>query len=108
MLPSRTVGSNGGRDPFVERIGRLHVVVAVDQHDRLAGHRRRLGIDERMAGRFDQFGRQAQLLELRRHPLGRPAHVAGVARIGADAGDAQQVGQVVARTPARCDFDVCR
>ena len=49
----------GRRDPLVERIGRLHVVVAVDQHRRRAGHRRRLGIDDRMAGRLDQFDREA-------------------------------------------------
>ena len=49
-------------DPFVERLGRLHVVVAIDEHDRLAGHRRRLGIDERMAGGGNRFRSRVQAL----------------------------------------------
>ena len=82
-------------DPLVERLRRLHVVVAVDQRDRLARHRRRLGVHERMTGRLDQLRRQAKLLELRGHPLGRPARFAALARIGADAGNPQQLGQIV-------------
>ncbi len=83
------------RRPLAERIGRLDVVVSVDERDRFAGHRRRLGQDQRMAGRLHEFGRQSQLLEPRDHPLGRAAHVAGVARIGADALDTEQVREVV-------------
>ena len=60
-------------DPFVERLGRLHVVVAVDQGDRFAGHRRRLGVDQRVAGRGDQFGRQAQICRIAWRPSRPPA-----------------------------------
>ena len=34
ILPSRTVGSNGGLRPQLERLGGLHVVVAVDENRR--------------------------------------------------------------------------
>ena len=37
-----------GRDPFVQRVGRLHVVVAVDQHRR--AHRRRGGDSAKTIG----------------------------------------------------------
>jgi hypothetical protein len=30
-------GLEGRREPFVERVGRLHIVVAVDEHGGLAG-----------------------------------------------------------------------
>ena len=57
-------------DPFVQRIGRLHVVVAVDQHDRLAGDGGGFGVNQRMAGRGDRFGLEAERSELRSDPLG--------------------------------------
>ncbi len=36
MRPSRMVGSNGGLMPQVERVGRLHVVMTIEQHRRRA------------------------------------------------------------------------
>jgi hypothetical protein len=54
--PSRSVGSNGGVDHFVERIGRLDVVVVVDQERALAASgltndRRRSATDGQRLGR---------------------------------------------------------
>ena len=34
IWPSRSAGWNGGLSPLLERLDRLHVVVAVDEHDR--------------------------------------------------------------------------
>ena len=39
----------GRRKPFVERIGRLHVVVAVEKHGGLTGGVQPVGVDQRMA-----------------------------------------------------------
>ena len=108
MLPSRIGRLERRRGPLVERIGRLHVVVAVDQRDRLAGHRRRLGKDDRMAGGFDR-ARSSRPSCLNRvdHPVGGFAHVGSVARVGADARDAQQIGEVVDERLA-VGLDICR
>ena len=43
--------------PLLERVGRLHVVVAVDQQRRPAGHVRALGPHHRMAVAFDELAR---------------------------------------------------
>ena len=42
-------GLEGRRNPFVERIGRLHIVVRVAQHSRLAGSVQPVGVDQGMA-----------------------------------------------------------
>ena len=42
-------GLEGRRRPFVERVGRLHVVMAVEQQRRLAGSFQPLGIHQRVA-----------------------------------------------------------
>ena len=40
-------------DPLIQWVGRLHVVMAVNQCHRRIGYRRRLGVDDRKAGCFD-------------------------------------------------------
>ena len=55
MLPSRTVGSKGGVMPYIQRIGRLHVVVAVEQHGRFARRMQPVGVDQRMIGGGNHF-----------------------------------------------------
>ena len=82
-----------GGDPLFQRIGRLHVVMAVDQGRRGTGHGRRLGIDQRMPGRGDHLGGEPHAAELVGHPVGRPVHVVPVVRIGADAGNPQKLAQ---------------
>ncbi len=55
------VAANGGlerrRFPFVQRIGRLHIVVSVKEDGGLAGGREPLRVDKRIAIALDQFGR---------------------------------------------------
>ena len=50
------LGLEGRRVPLVQRIGRLHVVVAVEEDRGLAGRAEPLGVDQRIALAFDQFG----------------------------------------------------
>ena len=69
--------------------------MSIRERHGLAGHRRRLGVDERMAGRLNQLCGKPQLLELGRDPFGRFPDVACMARIGAHARNAQQVRQIV-------------
>jgi hypothetical protein len=47
-------GSEWRRDPLVERIGGLYVVVTVNEHDRRAGNGRRLRVDNRVTRGLDQ------------------------------------------------------
>ena len=87
------------RDPLVERVGRLHVVMRVAQHGRLAGSVQPVGIDQRMAlGRngFDVL--QPDAPKFGGHELGRLLHVGLVLLQRADAGDAEQVFQFVEET----------
>ena len=98
----RTVGSNGGVLPQLQRVDRLHVVVAVDDRDRrvrLGG--RPLGEDGRRARRLPHLdGGEAVAPERVGQPLGAAPDVVGVRRVGADGGDAQPRVQVgVQRTP---------
>ena len=72
--------------PQLDRIDRLHVVVAVEEDRRLAGRVQPVAVDDRVAGRVDQpdvlqAGRPQRL----GRPLGGAAHVAGVLRQRADA-----------------------
>ena len=48
MLPSRTVGSKGRRDPFIERVGRLNVVVSVAQDRWFAGGVQPICVNQRV------------------------------------------------------------
>ena len=83
----------GGGDPFFQRIGRLHVVVAVDQGRRGVRHGRRLGVHQRMPRRRDHLGGKPEAAELVGHPLRRPVHVVAAGRVGADAGNPQEFAQ---------------
>ncbi len=47
-------GLEGRREPLVERIGGLHIVVAVEEHGGLAGGVQPVGVDQRMAVGFNQ------------------------------------------------------
>ena len=61
-----------GGGPLFQRLGRLHVVMAVDQGRRGAGHGRRLGVDQRMARGRDHFGRQTASGGTGRPPIRPP------------------------------------
>jgi hypothetical protein len=69
--------------------------MAIDQNSGLARHRRRLGINERLARCLDHLGGQPHLAEFASDPLGGAANVAAAIGIGADARDAEQRAEVV-------------
>jgi hypothetical protein len=78
--------------PLHERVGRLHVVVAVHEDRRLILTGDVLGIDNGVAVSDDDLAFvHPDLVEVVGQPLGRAVHVVGVGRVGADGGDAQEV-----------------
>ena len=84
--------------PQVERRRGLDVEVAVAEDGRRlvgAGRGAHLADHERLARRLDELRFAAGGHDHVPHPLGRPAHVAGVLRIRADAGDRDQLGKLV-------------
>ena len=85
----------GRRDPFLERVGRLHVVVAVDRQQRLAGCAQPVGSHRRMAvAVLVERGVHAHRAEALDQPLGVAPAVGGVAAQGADAGYRELLGEV--------------
>lgn len=85
----------GGRLPAIERIGRLHVVVTVDQGRRRSRGTRPFAVHDRMPGGLDQFRRQSRCFETFLHKPGCLADIVAVPRVGTDAGDPQQILQFV-------------
>ena len=81
----------GRRLPLVQRVGRLHVVVAVEKDGGLARRAQPFGVDQRIAVAFDQLGgghpRRAQLVQ---GELGGAPDVGLVLGQRADAGNAQE------------------
>ena len=97
-------GSNGGEVHSVERVDRLHVVVAVDEDRRRALGMEPVAVDDRVAGGLADL----DVLDARRpqrvgEPLGRGAAVRGVGRDRGDARDPQErlVGRRAARRGSR-------
>jgi hypothetical protein len=86
--------------PAVLQRGRHDVVVAVDEHGRLVLSRAQpVAVDDRVSGRReDTDAGEPQVTKVRRQPVGGPGHVTGERRVGADAGDAEQVVQLVAKS----------
>ncbi len=69
------------RFPFVQRIGRLDVVMAVQQESRFAGRAQPLGVDQRVAFAFDELRLlQAGLIEFAADKLGSLAGYRACAR----------------------------
>ncbi len=91
--------------PLLQRIGRLYIVVAVDQGRRGAGHGGRLGKHQRMAGGRNDLGRKPHPAELVGHPFRRAMHVAATLGIGADAGNPKKLTQFLLE-PRRVRFQV--
>ena len=81
----------GRRLPLVERVGRLHVVVAVEKDGGLARRIQPFRIDQRIAFAFDQLGgghpRRAQLVQ---SEFGGAPDIGLVFRERADARNAQE------------------
>ena len=90
------MGSNGGRDPFIERFGGLHVVVRVAEHRRLAGSMQPVGVNQRMAlGRDDLDVLHADAAQIVGHEVGGLVHIGLVFGEGADAGNAEKIFEFV-------------
>ncbi len=92
LRPSASVlicGSNGSVCHRFERIDRLHVVVAVEQHVGPAALRV-VGDDHRMAGRGARGGVKALARQVIDQPFGGALALRGKGRIGRDRLDAQQ------------------
>ena len=86
------------RLPQLQRIGRLHVVVAVEQHVRRALWRALVVADHHgVPRRRHHLGIEADVLELARAPIGRLAALRLVFGIGGDAGNADQLEQPLER-----------
>ena len=67
------------RDPQVERVDGLHVVVPVEEHRRRARRVQPVAVDDRVARRVDDpHVLEADRPQLLGRPLGAPAHVGGV------------------------------
>jgi hypothetical protein len=84
--------------PQLQRIDRLHVVMAVKQDMRpLAGIAFGLGDDRGMAGGRPHLGVEAERGDVRRQMLGRLSAILGKGRIGRDRLDPQQREQALER-----------
>ena len=89
--------------PELERIGRLDVHVPVDKYRRdltrglTPGPVRsgQVAEDQRVRLGLDDLGRAAGRAHERGQPLRRVVDVPGAGGVGADAGDAQQLGELV-------------
>ena len=85
------------RDPFLQRIGRLDVVMAIEQQRRFAGRAgpfARAPADCRLPSISRAFSRPARASQSRTNSAARP-HVGGVFGERADAGDAKKADEVV-------------
>ena len=75
-----------GRAPLADRVGRLNVVMSVDQNRRRAGDFGRLTENKRICLRLDDIGGKPEFaVENVGEPFGHPAHVRFVFRLGTDA-----------------------
>jgi len=97
----------GRAEPFTQRIGRLHVVVAVAQHGGLAGRVHPICIDQRMLGGGDDLDiLHAHVAQAVGHELRGALDIAAVLGQRADAGNAQELLQLF-EEPAVILFDKC-
>jgi hypothetical protein len=85
----------GRRRPELERLGRLHVVVAVDEDGLRAGRPAPFTEHDRVPRRLEDLRRQARGPHVRRQPLRRARHVGLVLGARADARDAEEREQLV-------------
>src|SRR5205807_2415502 len=82
--------------PFLERIGRLHVVMAVEEQCGLAGRAEPFAINQRIALAFDELGRiQADRAKLGAHEFGGATDIGLVLGERGDAGNAQECFETV-------------
>ena len=83
------------RRPEIERLGRLHVVVTVDDHRRSTGRLSPFSDDDRMTRRRVNRRRHTDPVERRLKPLRRALGVRVVVGLGAHARNAQELVQLL-------------
>ena len=89
-------GFEGRRSPQIQRLGRLHIVVAVEQDRRLAGRVQRFAVHQRMHFRRDNFDIvEACGAQSVGHPFRGALDVRLVLGLRADAGNPQKFVQIV-------------
>ena len=82
--------------PQLDRVDRLHVVVAVEEDGRRARRAQPVAVDDREAGRVDQLDvLQPDAAHLLRRPVRAALHVGRVLRQRADAGDGEVLLELV-------------
>src|SRR5262249_27772886 len=86
------ISADGGfkwrRGPLVQRIGGLHVVMAINEHSSMSGRPPPRGVNQRMpTGRNDSSVLQTDLAQVCRKPVRAFFNVAGVTRLRADRGE---------------------
>ena len=90
------------REPWLERLGRLDIVVAVDQERRLARGTQPFGVDDRMPLRRDQLGFQPHGRQVVANEGRRSLRILVVIRLGADAGNPDQVLELLLEVAPMC------
>ena len=88
-------GIESGRFPLVERLGGLHVVVAVNQNGAATGLMLVFGQHDRMARRFAQLGGESDAAELADEPFRAGAHIGTLGGVRGDRGKTQAGEQIV-------------
>ena len=85
------------RDPFIQRIGRLNVVMAVEQQSGFAGRLQPIGVHQRMARSLRSIRAffNTGACQPVAHEFGGAAHIARVLGQRADAGNPQEGDQVI-------------
>ena len=88
-------GIEWGPMPEIERIDRLHVVVAIDQDGRTSCFPRSTPHDDRMPWRFMSLGSQSDGREFLFQPVGTVEHLLLVFRVGRDASEAKKIDELI-------------
>ena len=88
---SADLGLERRRLPFVDRIGRLDIVMPVQKERGLAGRAQPFGVDQRVALPLNQFGAgNPGIPKTVAHELGGAPHISKMFRIGANTRNPQE------------------
>ena len=94
-------GFEGRRDPQIQRVGGLHIVVAIAEHGWLAGRMQPIGIDQRMTGGRDDLDiLQTRAPQAFGDELSGALHIAFVLGQGADARNPDEFLQFIEQARA--------
>jgi len=87
-------GLEGGRGPEVERVGRLDVVMPVDEDGGAIGNRPAAGEDDGMAGGAVDLGVKADAEEFLVKPLPAGGDIVPAGRVCGDAWEPEEIEQL--------------